>query len=170
MTSTHKSTLHFYVHHIRWYMVHCQAHYDSPHERPVNVVHLRYLTAGTCNNNGLYNLSLMCWMLDEEIQCLFMFPFGLHVRRFREAVRWLMGWVVKRLRGLKWEHEHGKGVVKEVELIVKSKDDGKATAEKTSGTSTGGSNSSLQTTASTTEAVEVATAAATIMTFRADDD
>ena len=51
-----------------------------------------------------------------------------------------MGWVVKRLRGLKWEHEHGKGVVvKKVELIVKSKDDGKATAEKTSGTSTGGS-------------------------------
>ena len=169
-------------------------------------------------NNGVYNLTLMSLLLDEEIADLFVFSLGVHVHRFREAVLWVFECLCVTVDMVEWERanvegvrklptktpvaktivaktivgqapqaaaaavaaaeaaeaveavaaaENKKGVVvKEVELIVKSKDDGKATAEKTSGTSTGGSNSSLQTTASTTEAA----AAMTLMTLKADDN
>jgi len=156
-------------------------------------------------NNGVYNLTLMSLLLDEEIADLFVFSLGVHVHRFREAVLWVFECLCVTVDMVEWERanvegvrklptktpvaktivaktivaeaaeaaaavaaaENKKGVVvKEVELIVKSKDDGKATAVKTSGTSTGGSNSSLQTTASTTEAA----AAMTLMTLKADDN
>jgi hypothetical protein len=123
-------------------------HLDRDRTQPRDTSYLRFITVETFLHFNIHLLEHLFLLNDIEIQWMFQFPWPRMVKRFRQAVVFCMFQQVMRfvLRNVNHGVVRRRGVVeeeadgrKQSELIDKSKDDGKATAEKTSGTSTGGS-------------------------------